>query len=154
MRSLGFRAANDHVWWAVVEGGTDEPILVASEKLRPPQVFDQPETLAWYRERVEYLVAKYNAETGGVRYPENVARSANKMFPRIRVEGVLIEAMYSAGARRFACGPLKTISAGIDSKAAKKYLTTDDFRGLDWSRLPAEAREAVLVACAALEDTE
>jgi hypothetical protein len=47
-------------------------------------------------------------------------------------------------------GPLATISKNLGTKAAKKYLETDDLRGLDWSKCPKNRREAILVAASAL----
>lgn len=45
---------------------------------------------------------------------------------------------------------LKTISSKLGSQSAKKYLESDDLRGLDWSGVPKNSREAILVAAAAL----
>ena len=72
-----------------------------------------------------------------VRYPETVLRSSQplSMHKRCRVEGVVIEAVHSSGVRVLT-GPLATISSKLGSKAAKRYLETDDLRGLDWSKHP------------------
>jgi hypothetical protein len=47
-------------------------------------------------------------------------------------------------------GALATISAKLGTKNAKKYIEAGELRGLDLSKIPPLAREAVLVAVAAL----
>jgi hypothetical protein len=150
VKAIGFRADNSEVWWAVVEGTIDDPVLVARDRLRPPKAHGPEERLAWLRRRVLLLIQEYAPDCGGVRFPETTGRGHVRMFPRIRVEGVLVEALASSKLTSLVCGPLKTISSSLDSERAKKYLEEGDLRGIDLQGLPANTQDAVLVAVAAL----
>ena len=153
MKSIGFRAENQMVRWAVVEGTSEEPALVGTGKLRPPKQYGSPAAMAWYRERVHQLVEEHGIEAGGIRHPESFNKNAHKSYPRIRIEGVLEEALATAEVDKIVFGPMKTISSELGSKAAKKYLSQSDLRGLDWADIKNNNdREAVMVAVAALED--
>lgn len=87
---------------------------------------------------------------GSIRTAESVARGSNKdgARRRLRIEGVLLQTMDSCGLK-VTIGALAMISGKLDSQA-KEYIKSGDFRGLDLSKIPIPAREAVLVAVAAL----
>jgi hypothetical protein len=72
------------------------------------------------------------------------------MAPRLRAEGVVLEAMAASNLSPVVAGPLSTIGSLIQSKQPKGYLSEDEMRGMDWSKLDPNKREAAIVACAAL----
>lgn len=151
-RVIGFRAEAKQVHWAVVEGTSDAPILVAHQKeAAPTSEREEPRSLAWYRARIRDVLELYKPETAAVRFPESTAKGANKdgAKRRLRIEGILLEASQSWGCN--ASGTLlQAISSRLEVKSAKPLLENDDFRGVDWSAVSKEAREAILAAVAAL----
>jgi len=104
----------------------------------------------WYRERVLQLIDQFSPEASAVRYAEsfNPYKEGNSGRLRCRIEGVVLEALASK-AIPVVTGSLATISAKLGS-GAKKYLDRKDYRGLDWSKLKKNRREAVLAAVANL----
>lgn len=142
------------VHWGVVEGKKCDPILITHDRMSAPKIYNEAEALTWYRERVLLLLTEYQPTSAAIRYPEPTARGGGRDSSRIRVriEGVVLEAINSQGLKKVVTGSLKTISANIGSKAGKKYLSSEDLRGLDWSELHQYRKEAILAATAALED--
>jgi hypothetical protein len=150
-RALGLRAAASEIYWAVVEGTESAPILVAHERVAAPVGLDEAPALSWYHERVRHIVDAFKPGAAGVRTAEPIARGSNTEGAkrRLRIEGVLLHAIDSCGLK-VTTGALATISAKLGTKNAKKYIEAGELRGLDLSKIPPLAREAVLVAVAAL----
>jgi hypothetical protein len=149
-RALGFRAEARHVYWAVVEGTRHDPILIEHGKAAAPVDLDEAPALSWYASRVRLIVETHKPIMAAVRFPESFALGTNKESARrrLRIEGVLLQAIDSCGLKVIT-GALAMISGKLGSQA-KKYVESGEVRGLDLSGLPAPAREAVLVAIAAL----
>ena len=155
MRAIGFRAEADAVNFAVVEGTIGAPTLVAHQKISAPKTFDEPASLAWYRDRIRTMIEQYKPEKAAVRYPEPNARAGHSTSThrRIRIEGVILEASHSEKIV-IVTGSLVTMASRLgteSAKTAKAYIATDDLRGLDWTELKDNSREAVLAAVSALE---
>jgi hypothetical protein len=159
MRSIGFRAEKDTVHWAVVEGTVDLPKLVAEGKFSAPKTDSEPEALHWYRNKVRQMIEQHQAHVAAVRYGETFlqrgakGKSLGSMFARARIEGVILEAACSSNLKVFT-GQLAQISSRLDSPRAKAYLESGDLRGLDLAGKPANRREAILVAVAALGEPQ
>lgn len=155
MKVLGVRAEPAMLHWAVVEGTATAPILVAHDKAAAPVNLDEANALHWYRSRVQHLLQEYGVTAVAVRSAESFGRRGNTDADRkrARIEGVLLEVAASKSLPATASA-LKTIGGNLGTKSAKDYLDNDDLRGLDWSRLNANRREAVLVAAAALGGTK
>jgi hypothetical protein len=152
-RALGFRAESQQIHWAVVEGTQHDPILVAHDKAAAPVDLDEASALSWYSSRVRYVIETYHPARAAIRSAEPFARSGNKEGSRrrLRIEGVLLQTMNSCGLKA-TTGALATISSKLGTKKAKRYVESGEFRGLDLSQIAPLAREAVLVAVAALPE--
>ncbi len=150
-RSLGVRAEPDAINWAIVEGSQDAPVLHASGTEKAPAAYSEGESLVWVRRKVAQIIQQYQPTGVAVRYPEPTARGANKdsARARCRVEGVVLEASGSHNLE-IVTGTLNTISKNLGSKSAKNYLSSGDFRGLDWSKQKGNVQEAILVAASIL----
>ncbi|MBZ5527322.1 MAG: hypothetical protein LAN71_05390 [Acidobacteriia bacterium] len=118
-----------------------------------PQVYTEAESLAWTRQKVAHIIDTYNPTTVAVRYPERIARGANKdsAKSRCRVEGVLVE-VSSTKNKVVVTGALNTFGKHAGSKSPKDDLVSKDLRGLDWSEHKDKAREAILVAASLLPE--
>jgi Holliday junction resolvasome RuvABC endonuclease subunit len=152
-RALGFRVEPEAFNWALVEGTPEQPILVAADKVTAPSSYSEPQALSWYRDRVRYLIEQYHPTVAAVRYAETFGASGGSAArKRCRIEGIVVEAANSK-AVAVKAGALATISSGLGTKSAKKYLSQSEFRRLDWSKHGKNAREAILVATAALRSS-
>ncbi len=149
-RALGFRAETHKVYWAVVEGTRNAPILVAHDNAAAPVNLGEASALSWYSSRVRHIVETYKPSVAMIRSAEPTARGSRKEGPRLRlrIEGVLLQTIDSCGLK-VTIGALATISGKLGTQA-KGYIESGELRGLDLSRLPSYAKEAVLVAVAAL----
>jgi hypothetical protein len=136
----------------VVEGTQSSPILVSQDKVAAPASLEEASALSLYRSRIELLVHEYKPSLVAIRTSEPFAQGAGRDGPkrRSRIEGVLLQTIDSCGLK-VTLGALATISSKLGSRA-KKYLTTGQLRGLDLTAIPDLAREAVLVAVAALPE--
>jgi hypothetical protein len=155
MRAIGLRAEPTKLHWAVVEGQSSAPVLVAHDKAAPPVHASEAAQLSWYRDRLRLLVETHDVEIVGVRFAETFGRMG-KLEPalrRSRIEGVLLEAAHSCQ-KRVIAGALQTISSKLGSRRAKQYVEVGEFRGLDLSTLPDQRKEAVLAGVAALAEGE
>lgn len=88
-----------------------------------------------------------------MRFPELFGRRGGataSLDARIRVEGVILEALATAGIPVWA-GAMKTISSHMGSAKAKEYLDRDEVRELAWPTKNPNGKEALLVAISALE---
>lgn len=151
-RTIGFRVEPTKVHYAVVEGTIHAPILVVADSLPAPKGWEEPAALQWYRSQAARLIDEHAIAVAVVRDSEASSFSKTQSLQdRCRIEGVLIEVSQSKGVK-VSSGRLRTISANMDSKAAKKYLENDDLRGLDWSDYSKYPREAILAAVSGLED--
>lgn len=148
---LGLRAEPHKIYWAVVQGTKDAPVLVAHESAAAPVNFDEPPALTWYAARVRYIVETYKPNEAMIRSVEPSARGSRKDGPRVRlrIEGVLLHTIDTCGIK-VTTGALATISGRLGTQA-KSHLDSGELRGLDLSKLHPYAREAVLVAVAALQ---
>jgi hypothetical protein len=149
-RALGFRAEARQIHWAVVEGTRQMPILVARDNAAAPVNLHEAAALSWYATRVKHIFETYKPAVATIRTAESVAQGSKKEGARrrLRIEGVLLQTMDTCGLT-VTIGPLAMISSRLGTQA-KKYVQSDEFRGLDLSKIPAPSREAVLVAVAAL----
>jgi len=151
-RSLGIRVETDTVFWAVVEGEAQAPVLVDGGKIPAPISEDEAGRLIAQRRAVLDLISEHQPQIVFVRFPESMYASRGEApRKRCRVEGVLMEAASRSIPVR--TGPLSTIGKGlgIDAKAAKALRDENaDLRGLDWSKRDEYTREAILAAAAAL----
>jgi len=155
IKAIGFRAEADCVNWAVVTRTDGHLVLIKSDTVRFPNTYDEAHRLEWFRKRLHMTLDDHQPAIGGVRYPEPSAPKSNvtSTNERIRVEGIILEALASKGVKSMT-GALKTISSEMGSKSAKSYLTNDTLRGLDWKGKPKNTREAIMVAVAAMEHAE
>ncbi|MGD1211288.1 MAG: hypothetical protein ABR973_08040 [Candidatus Acidiferrales bacterium] len=150
-RVLGFRAEAKEVHWAVVEGTRNAPILVARDAAAAPVTLDDAPALSWYSNRAKFIVETYKPVGAAIRTAESIARTNNSgARRRLRIEGVLLQTIDSLGLKVI-LGALAMISGKLGSQA-KQYITSGEFRGLDLSKIPPPAREAVLVAVALLPE--
>jgi hypothetical protein len=154
-RALGFRAEAQQIHWAVVEGTQRDPILTAHDKAAAPVDLDEASALSWYSNRVRHVIDSYHPALAAVRSAEPVARGGSREGSRrrLRIEGVLLQTINSCGLKA-TTGALAAISAKLRTKKAKKYVESGEFRGLDLSQIPPFAREAILIAVAALPENE
>jgi hypothetical protein len=152
-RALGLRAEAKQLHWAIVEGTQGEPVLVAQDKAAAPVDAAEASALSWYRNRVLYIIEQFKPDAVGVRYPEPFAQGRTKEGTRrrLRIEGVLLQTIDSCSLKLMS-GALATISAKLHTKQAKKYIDSGKLRGLDLSHISPLAREAVLIAVAALPE--
>jgi hypothetical protein len=148
---LGIRAEPRAVHWAVVEGTQRAPIVKGHDRAAAPASYEEPAALSWFRERVLHLIDRFHPTAVGVRFPEaiGIGGARNSARERSRVEGVVLEAAHARGLRVLT-GSLATIAAKLGTKKAKKYVESNEFRGVDLTALPAPRREAVLIAIAQL----
>jgi hypothetical protein len=149
-RALGFRAEAHKVYWAVVEGTKTAPILIAHDSAAAPVNLTEAPALSWYSSRVRHIVETYKPAAAMIRSVEPTAIGSKKEGARLRlrIEGVLLQTVDSCGLKA-AIGALATISGKLGTQA-KGYLESGELRGLDLSKVPSYAKEAVLVAVAAL----
>lgn len=149
---LGLRAEVRQFSWAIVEGMRQSPKVHRSGKEEAPASYDEAAALSWFRARLLALISEYKPAVVALRAMEPMARAQKASArQRLRLEGVLMEAPQSQNVP-ILCGPLATISSKLHSKGAKAYLESGEFRGIHLKALPAPAREAVLVAAAALPE--
>jgi hypothetical protein len=151
MRAIGIRAAATEVFYSVLEGSTDNPVILHFQKISFPKAFKPSQAFVWLREQFINICNEYDVKAVFVRTAEPIGKQSVKtVADRARVEGVLIEAAASTGAM-VETGPLKTISSLIGAKSAKSYLEDDEFRGIpNWESLNDKFREASIAGVAAL----
>ncbi len=156
MRALGLRAENGTVYWAVVEGSSNAPVLAANDKLKSPKAYSEADSLLWFSVNVKTLFLAHSPNVVAVRQSETFLQFKPKpnvlasMLSRARIEGALLASASESGLRILS-GNLTTIRAALSTKSAKAYLDGDEVRGLDWSHIKNEkVKEAILAAVAAL----
>ncbi len=148
---LGFRAEPTCIHWALVSGSIDAPVLDTHDEAAAPVNQTEAQQLTWYRDRVLLLIETHRPGKVAVRFAEAFRPKGAKgdSGTRSRIEGVILEAANSVKLPVIT-GALKTISSRLGSQSAKKYLESDDLRGLDWSSVSKNSKEAILIAAAAL----
>ncbi len=154
VKAIGFRVEPQTVNYAVVEGTKQEPILIVNDKITPPKSYlQESQQLVWYRNRLLIILEQYQPQFGAIRCAEPLSfRNTNKdsLLKRARIEGVILEVL---GEKSIECitAALKKISSEINSQSAKKYLSSDEFRGINLSQINKNQQEAILVAVTQLE---
>ncbi len=97
-RTLGIRAQERHVYWAIMSGTKSSPCVHASGQEDAPGTFDEAEALAFFRSRLILIIDKYKPAKVAVRYPErSPGANKNEAKARCRVEGVALELSSSRG---------------------------------------------------------
>ena len=145
MRAIGFRVEPKAVHFAVLDIDAKKKVIVDSGSFHPPKTYTEPECLKWYRARIIQEVAKYKPTHSGVRYPEVFGRRGitNSDYRRLRIEGVILEALIVSGVIVFG-GNSGQISSAMGAVSAKEYKQHGEVRGLDWSKLSAHCKDATL----------
>jgi len=155
MPAIGIRAATSEIFYVIVDGSPDNPEIIIKDKLRKPKAFDLPDSLSWYRENLMGIFKEYSISACGIKVAEPFSRAKATTIPqgtiiRAHVEGVIMEAAKNFGLL-VVIAPLATISSLIDTKSAKKYFKSDEFRGLSgWGNMNQQYKEATLAGIAAL----
>lgn len=151
MRALGFRVEPKMVHWAVVDGTVASPVLVEVDKVSAPKTFSEAQALSFYRSHVLLLVSQHAPSHAGIRYAEPTAQSSDSQ--RMRIEGVVLQALHEKALPIFT-GAIKSMAAAMKAteQKPKQYFERDDLRGLDWSEVSHNGREAIFVATAALAE--
>ena len=155
MSVLGFRAEPACIHWALVSGSTETPVLEDHDQATAPVHQTEAQRLTWYRDRILYLIEAHQPRKIAVRYAESFRPKGAKSDTgsRSRIEGVILEAANSVKLPVLT-GGLQTISSKLGTQSAKKYLESDDLRGLDWSSVSKNCKEAILIAAAALDGVQ
>jgi len=141
-KSIGFRVEPTAVNYAVVTGTKQEPELLYYETINAPKSYDKEALrLLWYRDRLVTILSNDNLDFGVIRLPESVAKTKqDTLLKRARIEGLIFAVLKELGINCTA-GALNTISSDINSQSAKKYLSQDDFRDLNWSNIKNKINE-------------
>jgi hypothetical protein len=155
-KAIGFRVEKDAVCWSVVMGTKGSPTLSAYRKISAPVIYkdDEAARIHWFRGQIMDILSEYEPTAAMIRYPETSTHgpATNSTRERSRIEGVILQLLYEKGIKVLT-GPLNTIASEISvaSKSIKKEIQTENFRGLDWSKLNPLLRESTIAAIAALE---
>lgn len=155
MKAIGFRVETTAVHFAVVEGAAGEPVLVTADRYAAPKGYDEGDALTWYRVRTKTLIEEHRPDRAAIKYMESIGgggrapKSNDSTRRRHRIEGVILQLIneHKVGSLT---GPFATVAARLGSRSAKSYIESDELRGLDWSGKTKLAKEAILVAVAAL----
>lgn len=149
MRAIGFRVEPKAVHYAVIDVDPNKKVVVDHGSFHPPTTYTEPECLKWYRSRIAQEVDRYKPTHAGVRYPEVFGRRGitNSDYRRLRIEGVILEALASCGVTVFG-GNNGAISSAMGTASAKEYKERGEVRGLDLGKFSTNCKEAALVALA------
>lgn len=155
MRSIGIRAENGSVQWAVVEGTVDEPVLVEDDKFSPPKTYEIGDAAVWVQNRIGDIVDRLSPDVANIRVAETFLQKKpnptqqNGILFRARFEGMAILSLAAKGVA-VNIGQIAQMKARVGSKHVKTYLEQRELRGMDLSSVPKIRQEAVLAAVAAL----
>jgi hypothetical protein len=102
--------------------------------------------------RIIQELDKHQPQSAGIRFPEVFGRKGitNSDFRRLRIEGVILEAVAAASISTFG-GAMGSISSAIGTASAKAYKEHGEVRGMDWSKCNDYCKEAALAALASME---
>lgn len=155
MASIGVRASGNEIHYAIFEGSVESPEYRHHYKLTFPRAFELPQGLSWIREQFQNVAREYRVNSIFVRTMEPIARGSVKTISeRSRIEGVIIETAATAG-YRVSFGPLATMSSLLETRSARNYMDSEEFRGVEnWAALNDKYKEATLAAICALSLSE
>jgi hypothetical protein len=146
MAVIGFRCAKDALTYVVLDGTTDEPVVVEHRMTTMPKT-DRASQLVWLRREVHEILERTGPDAVAFKAAESIART--KDLARAECEGVLQEAV-----RVRELSPVRLINAKIkselDFERPAKYL--DSLLVGPLAALPKNRQEAALAALAALSD--
>lgn len=148
MKVLGYRAEKDTITWALVDDSTTPHLLVDHGVMKAPGTYSESEALALFRERVIALVRQFSPDSCAIKYPEPSARlrSPSSTFKRLRIEGIILEAVQFANVS-METGSDVAVSARLGaSKSAANYRKKDDIRGLKFPKKSDVLRDAIIAA--------
>lgn len=152
-RSLGIRVETETIYWAVVEGTANDPVVIGEGKIPAPASADDAGRLVAHRRAVLDVIAQHDPAVVFVRSAETMFGNRGEgPRKRLRLEGVIMEAAASKS-KPVRSGPLATIGKGLGIDAATAKTTRDCALGLgtlDWAQREVEAREAIMAAAATL----
>lgn len=153
MRGIGFRVEPKAIHWGIVEGTKDSPLVIADDVISAPKTYDEASTLSLYRSQISLVLNQYYPKAAAIRYSEPNARGklTNSTRLRVQIEGIILQLLHSEGLNTIA-GASNTLTANIGSDSLKKYISSDEFRGIDWASRSDKRREAILAAVSTLRD--
>jgi hypothetical protein len=144
MAAIGFRCSKDAIAYVVVDGTSQDPVLVEHARI-PFPAGSRTEQLLWVRMEVQEIVQR--AQPTAVAFKATEPSARTKDLLRAEVEGVLQEAVGAEGLE--ALRRIKSqIRADVKFERPARYLET--LLHGDLGDLPANRREAALAALAAL----
>ena len=152
MRSVGIRVTPSEVFYAIVEQGEDELVLLTAGGVIVPQALELPDRLSLVRTTMLDIMAAYGVCRAGIRLTESIAPKTS--MERVNLEGVVQELLSSSPVDRYFAGRIATIAAYLGESErgrVKEYFEGAEFMNLDsWSSYSRERRESIVVAVAAL----
>lgn len=154
MKSIGFRASPNEVYYAIAENSQDQIKLISLEKIRVPISQPVPEQLNFLRRTIKDIINEFKVTAAGIRTTEQT--SQNWSIERISIEGVIQELFCSSTVENYFIGQIATIAAklGIDRgdfKLIVEKKTINSCCGVVLDGYNKDKREAILVAIAALK---
>lgn len=155
MRAIGFCVAPREVSYVVIDGdpGDGQFVLVTKGKFAAPRTLAGSEAaqLAWYRERVIAVVRDHKADVAGLRFADGGGKRSPSAT-RLRMEGVLLESLYSAHIPLGAVGAASHIKSRLGaSRKLSEYVKEDkELRGISLEKRSRPIIHAIEIACASI----
>jgi hypothetical protein len=151
MKAIGFRAEKDGINWAVVEGTKKGPVLTEHDYIKAPNINSEAASLSYFRERLLAVIQQYQPGVAFVRYPEPFRQKSKitSVDARLRVEGVILEVLYTSGIEVLT-GAKVSMGSKLKSNDPTAYLKATELRGLVFPNRDANSREAIMAAVSAL----
>ena len=151
MSSIGLRADNGKLYWAILSGTASAPVVDASDVINAPKTYTDANSLSWFREKTISLINTYKSTRGAVRTIEPKARANQSFYCRLRLEGVCLEALISQGLEA-KLTLHSTMTADLESRSTKKYVEAGHFRGIDLTLYSDKIADAIMAGASVLDD--
>lgn len=152
MRSIGFRASPQEVFFAVVSRSPDRDLFDFDiSSIKVPRALSNPDRLRFIRTNLLDLAREKEVSRAGIRIAESV--SQNISYERIHLEGVIQEMLSSSFVEKYFCGQIATISkiVGLSRSEITEILDGKNHFNVDrWDKYSKKERESFIVSIAAL----
>ena len=145
---MGIRCSPTEATYAICKSSSNSIELVQLDVICTPKYLDESERLRYVRNVMMDILNQHSVEKSVVRIIENNARRT--IAERVRMEGVIIEAIASSGVRVYSTFVISQIGSrlGIPSNEVLSYISgATQYDSIEeWATYTNLEREAILAA--------
>lgn len=152
MKILSLRCSNSDFTYALISGGSQDPVVEEAETESYPKSIKENELFYWFYQEIKEILQRSNADVLAIKAAETTVKRSNALELRMRIEGVALMVSAELGFSEAYRKIKSTIAKDLGLKGKGKYLETqlDTSSVENFNGYTQKKQEAILVGWSCL----